>query len=132
MFWLALAYTVVLAHSFIPHAHEQDVVLQDHAEDHGHHHHHEGEESHNSEDIFHSFPHNEATGTSFIPVKKLQYNIEKTLFSRPRFIVVLSQLPHTDGPPLTYYGKAPFLFTLQKANAYFFLLKAPPGEAFLR
>ena len=130
LFWLSTAYIIVLAHSFIPHGHKAESVLQDH-HDEDHQHDHDTREDHSPQDIFRFFQHNEVTGNSFLQVKKIEFSFEKKLLVQSVFIVALFQLPATEGPPLTLHNKGSDLFILPTAKAYFFLLKAPPGKTSL-
>lgn len=116
-----------MAHSFIAHVHEEQTAFHGH-HDNDHHQDKHDKNEHTPQNVFGFFHHSEATGNSFLSAKKIDFNFQKILLTQSLFIAVSFQLPQTEGPPLFLYHKLD-LFTLPKAKAYFFLLKAPPSDA---
>jgi hypothetical protein len=120
-----------MAHSFIPHTHGEEIAVHHHEHDQGQGHEHDEGKDNVPKNIFHFFQHNELTGNSFLSVRKLEYNTPGVLLSDAVFLIARYQLPDIEGPPLLYYDKDPCPFLLPKANAYFFMVKAPPAKVSL-
>jgi hypothetical protein len=127
LFWLFAAYTVVFAHSVVPHQHHEE----EHAKEAHHHHHDDGndhsDDSHDSSNTFHLFQHQGATGDDYVP--SFEY---KTLKSNPPVVVITHKLQQLirlcdEGPPLMHFKKELQPVLVQQEYFYFHSVKAPPA-----
>ena len=131
-FFLAIAYSVLLAHNFKPH-HHSEKAAHHHHDGNGrvHTHTHDGEK--NAEDNSNAFQHFEHIGAAeiqYFPVYTKEYSILKQINPTVFWEEFVVDLPHFEKPPLNLSHRpreeSPFL---SQSLAYFFSLKAPPASS---
>lgn len=127
-FFLATAYSVLLAHNFTPHQHNEAKHV-DHDHDTDHHHDHDNSKNEDSEDpsdIFHHFEHIGEAGVVFTSTQYIR-NIEKKRITETGLLQIFNfVICAIEKPPLLNQVVRKEHPALPQSFDYFFLLKAPP------
>ena len=122
-FFLATAYTVLLAHNFTPHQHETEQTTHHHGHDHNDDNHDGG----NEKNSFHYFQHIGASAIEFTSGYSTNYDIQKKVYETAFIKLESIFLSHFEKPPLLVPLIRTAHLSIPQARPYFFLLKAPPA-----
>jgi hypothetical protein len=123
-FFLATAYTVLLAHSFTPHQHETKQATHHHHHEHDHNDDDHGDDEKNS---FHYFQHIGESVIEYTPGQLSKYEVKKKGFETAFIKSASIVLNHFAKPPLIVPLARTEHLSSQKIQHYFFPLKAPPA-----
>lgn len=121
-FFLATAYTVLLAHNFTPHQHNIEQTTHHH----GHDHHHDDHDDDNQKNAFHFFQHIGAPGIEFISAQFIKYDHKKKWHETAFLNLTNAFLSDFEKPPLLVPIIQSGQLFIQQTMPHFFPIKAPP------
>ncbi|MBI5857341.1 MAG: hypothetical protein HZB42_06795 [Sphingobacteriales bacterium] len=121
--FLATAYTVLLAHNFIPHQHDTEQATHHHGHDHNDDDHDNG----NEKNSFHYFQHIGESGIEYISGQFIKYDVQITDYETAFIKLASIFLSHFEKPPLIVPLARMEHLSFPQTQPYFFQLKAPPA-----
>lgn len=121
--FLATAYTVLLAHNFIPHQHHTEQTTHHHGHDHNDDD-HKGDDENNS---FHYFQHIGESGIEFTSGQFINYEVQKKAYETAFIKLTDVVLSDFEKPPLIVPLTRTKHLSTPQTQPYFFQLKAPPA-----
>lgn len=125
--FLVTAYSVLLAHNFIPHHHAEEVAH--HHDNHGHSHDEEGQGHKDAGDAFQHFGHIDGAEVQYVPVLSQKYSTHKQADQKVLLNVLVAFITHFEKPRLIIHRPREEGPVLPGPLAYWFPLKAQLKES---